>query len=258
MPQLDPIEAQDAQFKIYRTVRTLDDMRPIIKTFMTSLVGKKPAGDVASMSFAILERIYYNIIGALPLAKELMFNQNIAVPLSHIYRSLLYEIVISYWLLGPKFSERIAKLNRGFIKKGYNRVLADEPNIDAIRLQELFKSWQLVAPDNFTQDTNGQLAINEQIKRITFDEICKELSSEGHHLKPLTGAYIVLSQQAHLSAFSRPLIYEKETSNARLFDFVSWATLRTSIFLIQQVDSTSGAVSGLEKILTTYPEFANS
>jgi len=247
-------EAEIAQYHIYRTVRVLDDSKPIIKTFMTSLNGVNSTGRESLMAFSILERIYYNILSASPLAKELMFNQNIAVPLSQIFRSIVYEIVISYWLLEGNFTEKIAKLNHDFVKKGYNKLKADNLIADKAVLQKLFAGWEGTAPENFTRNATGELAMNSAIKSITFTSICEELTQSGHDLKSLTAAYIVLSQQAHLSEFSRRMIYEKHTNNASLFDFVTWSLIRTSIMLISKIDASSAAIANLHLILENFPD----
>lgn len=67
-------ESDIAQFKLDRMVRTLEEMRPIIKTFINSMNGITHSGRASLTAFAILERIYYNIISASPLAKDLAFN----------------------------------------------------------------------------------------------------------------------------------------------------------------------------------------
>lgn len=249
-----PEQEEIAQYQIYRTVRALDDARPVLKTFMSSLNGVNSTGRESLMAFTILERIYYNVISASPLAKELMFNQNIAVPLSQIFRSVVYEIVVGYWLLESDFTAKMAKLNNDFIKKAYNKLKADSLIADLAALEKLFAGWEATAPENFAKDANNNLIINTAIKSITFSAICDELSNCGHDLKSLTAAYTVLSQQAHLSEFSRRMIYEKHLNNASLFDFITWYLLRACIMLIKKIDASSSAIAGLEMLLVNFPD----
>jgi hypothetical protein len=245
---MTPQEAEISQFKLDRIVRTLEDSRPILKTFMSSMNGINSNGRESLMAFTILERIYYNIVSASPLAKDLAFNQNVAIPISHIFRSIIYEVVIAYWLLEKDYANRVAMLNKDFIKKGYNKIRQDIPPVGDDKIQTLFAGWETYAPENFSRTTSGEIIINENVKSITFTNICKSLSDSGHNLGPLMSAYTVLSQQAHLTEFSRPLIYDKYSNNINLFDFVTWSAIYTSTMLVEKINPSSEAIKNLREL----------
>lgn len=152
------------------------------------------------------------------------------------------------------FDKNISRLNKDFVKKNYNRLKEEGYITDNNVLQELFGRWSSIAPDNFVKDDSGSIIINEKVKPITFSDICKSLADDGYNLKHLAAAYAILSQQAHLSEFTRPMIYEKYPNNISLFAFATWSTIHTAIMLIKCIDPSSVSLPLLEKLLLVYPE----
>lgn len=240
--------------RIHRIIGVLDEIQPIIKGFMESKNGVESGGRENFMAFAILERIYYNAMGSLPLAEELIYNHNIAVPLSQIFRAIIYEIIIGYWLFDSNFYLKATMLNGDFIKKNNSR-LRKQPHTEA-EMQHIFRGWMNIAPNNFEllKPPNGdsELRIKNSVTSVNFTTICEELTEKYNDVISLSLSYSVLSQQAHISEFSREIIYNKYYGNIKLFDSVCHSVISACVIFIKKIGDSSESLCALELLLDKY------
>lgn len=242
------------RIRLGRISGVLEEIQPIIKEFMDSKNGAESGGRENLMTFAILERIYYNAMGSLPLARELVYNHNIAVPLSQIFRAIIYEIIIGYWLLDSDFYKKAAMLNGEFIKKNSARL--KKQSHDENDMQRVFSGWVNIAPENFDlirhPNGGGELQVKSGIAQAYFSSICDSLINRNGDISSLSLSYAILSQQAHLSEFSREIIYNRYEGNIKLFDSTCHSAINSSLFLAKKIDSSSRTADALMQLLEKY------
>ncbi|WP_210114510.1 hypothetical protein, partial [Hymenobacter elongatus] len=115
-------EREIAKAQYILTKELLQHYCTTIDKYLPEQNGKIAGSRYKIMAFDFLERIYYNSKGALLLYDEYADSQNIAIPLSQIFRAILYDITHAYWLLEDGFfDERFKLFNYGFVyKKGCN------------------------------------------------------------------------------------------------------------------------------------------
>ena len=239
----------------------LDGLSETVQPFLSGLNGATSTGRASRMAFDILERFYYHSKALMPLLKELEFNHNMAVPLSQIFRAMVYDAAIGYWLFGESaaFETRMDYFNYDYIKKNSTRVASfSTPD----RMQNLWKDWQAVASNNFTEAEDGSLAIATLTKNPypTFESIC-ELLIKTHpesFIKSLPLLYAILSQQAHVSEFSKLITYNRYDGNLKAFDSICKIVLHTSLLLLNQIVGSENTQTSFAQLLNyLYPGSAN-
>ena len=178
-----------------------------------------------------------------------------ALPLTQLLRAVVYDIIVSYWLLfkGADFENRLKSLNGDFIKKntGILRVMTNEASIQA-----MWSGWQHIAPDNFDSVSDNKLAL-ASFTHVTFAEMCRQVLATWNyeHLRYLPNIYTLLSQQAHVSSFSKKIIYNKETGHYHMFDAIAHATLITCKFLLESFQDAQDTKIKIEEWLDLlYPQ----
>jgi hypothetical protein len=246
-------ENELALAQLTRAVHNIERLRVIVAIYIRDINGTTVTDREVYIAFSITERIYYNLIGAIPLLKDLCFNHNMATPTSHIFRGIIYEIILAYWLLEKDFVNRLAAINHDFVKKNYKRA-ENDPIATPDRLKSLLQGWYTIAPDNFNIDSQDHsLSIRADIKGFNFDNACKEMLAAGHDIKSLLSAYYILSQQAHFSSFSRQAIYDKSLAHIGIFDAVVRSSIQCCIYLISKSSDMPDIISKLKDLLTYYP-----
>lgn len=201
------------QVRLLALSELLEKLQPVLKAFMTAK-NKQPSGwHEKLMAFAILERIYYNTQGCIPSAIELRYNHHAALPLSHIFRAIYQEILIAYWLFSGDYYNKVASLNSEFIVRNDKRSRSSNPPPNEEDMQGMYHNWLNIAPDNFELldkgDNVGELRIKKEIKFTSVTAIAENVISQSDDLAMLYRGYNILSQQAHLSEFSREIIYNR-------------------------------------------------
>ena len=188
--------------KIERIIAILNGVQKILLDFLPQTSGQPIGGMREKLAGELLERIAFNSVGVLHLINSYSEVSQMAIPLSQIYRAMLYEAVISYWLYedNNEFDERLKSLNGDFLKKmaPEMRLVADENS-----LQNLWTNWRVAFPGSFKL-VNDKLELAKYTRPI-FSEICKGLEERNTYpfMKAISKAYMFLSQQAHVSAFSK-------------------------------------------------------
>jgi hypothetical protein len=213
-------QANLALGQITRSITVIEHLRTILRVFMDSKKGFNSTGREDYLSFSVLERIYFNLIAASPLLKELAFENKAAIPLSHILRGIAYEIIFAYWVLDKNYQDRMAMVNNDFIRKNY-KALEEELKATEVDKQNFLATIYNMAPENIEVDAQGLFRIKKLKQRFVFSEACDEVLSAGFNVKSLVLAYTALSQQAHFSDFSRGLINEKYHHQIGIFDTIA-------------------------------------
>ncbi|MGI4738058.1 MAG: hypothetical protein ACRYG7_23050 [Janthinobacterium lividum] len=108
---MDSQEDDLALSQLTRAVNNIERLRVIVRSYIDNLEGRPVLDRECYISYSVIERIYYNLIGAVPLLKDLCFNHNMATPTSHIFRGVIYEIILAYWLLEKDFNNRLSTVN---------------------------------------------------------------------------------------------------------------------------------------------------
>jgi hypothetical protein len=245
-------EIELAQSHIRRTVTVLDNLRNIIRSFMDSKRGIPVGTRENLVIFSLLQRTYYNSIAACPLVKDLIFNHHMAMPVSHILRGIIYEIIVGYWLFDGQFSERIISINYDFVKKGLSKI-ESQPGSTQQDVQRFFTGWKTISPDSFIIDEVGVISV-KKTAGFNFTTACNDLIANGHNLQGLVLSYHILSQQAHFSEFSVIAIDNKLHQHVGAFDTIMRNSILSCSYLIKKIDSSSESISKLESLLGLYPE----
>lgn len=215
-----------------QTKTVLTEYCAVMRPYLPSLNKTPYEHKQQVLAFDMLERIFYNTKGAAILFDEFGYNHNMSLPLTQIFRTLVYDISISYWLFKQGyFEDRLLLLNTDYIRKNGNRIKDRE---GAERLQNVsYKRWMEVAPENFTKDGDQLVPISKRMP--TFDEISKGLMEENkvdRLFASLHVLYIAFSQQAHVSSFSKELTYYEQQSIKKAFCSASHAIIKGSIMLL--------------------------
>lgn len=184
-------------------------------------------------SFNLVERFVYHFEAVQHLLEPFARNHNMALPIAQLLRAVVYDIIVSYWLPseGAAFDNKLKSLNGDFIKKN-TAILRGF--IDEAGVQATWNGWSNIAPESFNPVANDELA-PATFTRVTFAEMCAQVLAvhDYQHLRNLPYIYSILSQQAHVSSFSKRFIYGKEAEHYRIFDMVAHATLTTCGFLLE-------------------------
>lgn len=203
-----------------------------------------------SMSLSIIERVYYNGRGILLMLNEYKQNDNMAIPLSQIFRVIAYDVVYAYWLLddAADFEERLSLINHDAFKPMLNKIktLKPLPSTDGV-----LATWQRISPNNFETGQNGP-----QLKKLNpkrFSEIVQEVEARYQEpiLHSLSLAYALLSQQAHLSVMSKKYIDHKPGGQLHIFDSVTYSMLHGSIWILDKVKHSEKERALLSKLRTS-------
>lgn len=242
-------ENEIMQIRLSRINASLEGMIDIARLFLAGLNGVNSTGDKAITAFDMLERFVYNSLGVLPLLKKFETNHNMSVPLSHIFRAMTYNVAISYWLFeeGNIFIDRLRALNGDYIKKNSRRLAVfTAPE----RLQAVWRNWQVVSPDNFTENADGILQLSTAVSP-TFESICEQVNQQRdeHFLKSLPNLYALLSQQTHVSTFSKLIVYDRYDSIIHAFDAICRAVLPTCLLLLREIEGADSIQPALTELL---------
>jgi hypothetical protein len=255
-------EDQIAVASLARLNRIATNFSEILRPFLVSRNLVTAGSKEAVIAFDMLERFHYNVMGMQSMLHEFGYNHNMAVPLSQIFRVMAYDAAVSFWLFGVagKFSARLLRLNGDFIQKNGKRLSKPDvidpanPNAsDDKKLQLLWQGWSTFAPENFISDANGVLSKVNTGGSVQFTQIIEDVIAESTFLgiKSIGEIYDVLSQQAHFSCFSKPIIYRGYRENIRQFDFIFKTMLLVAMMLL---DKTGGA----ESVVRTVEELAKT
>ena len=184
-------EEQIMQFRLLRIGAVLKEAVDTLKPFLSGLDGVNSTGNKSVTAFDVLERFVYNSLGVLPLLKEFGVNHNMAVPLSQIFRAIAHDVIIAYWLFGEEnaFDDRLQGINGDFIKTNSRKLsVFTSPE----KMQEIWRVWQKVSPDNFAENVDGTLQLNT-LRRKTFESICEHVNQHHneHSLKSLPHVYAI-------------------------------------------------------------------
>lgn len=228
---------------IQRTGAALNDMCENIKPFLASLDDVDSPSRAQRIAFDLLERFHYQSKAILPLLEELAVNHNMAVPLSQIFRAMVYDSGIAYWLFeeASSFDTRMDFLNHDYVTKNSKKVATFKTSAE---MQNLWKSWQSVVPSNFTEVPNGngtlEIANLGKNPHRAFESVCEHIIQihPESFIKSIPLIYAILSQQAHVSEFSKLIIYNRYASNLKAFDAITKIVLHTVLFLLGKIDAS--------------------
>ena len=232
---------QEIEIRFIRIGTVLRSMCEDVQPFLSGLDDVNSAGRASVMAFDLLERFYYHSQGILPLLPELGVNHNMAVPLSQIFRAMVYDAGISYWLFGESgvFETRMDHFNHSYVKKNTAKI---EKFRTEHQMQELWKSWQALVQASFVEDSNGVLSLAKLEKNThsTFELICEYLvqTHPESFIKSIPFIYAILSQQAHVSEFSKLIIYNRPNENLKTFDAICKIVLHTVLLLLDQISGS--------------------
>jgi hypothetical protein len=230
------------------------NMKPIVKTFLSESSGLE-ADPQNLMILKITERVYYNLAACQPLLDELFNSHHSAMPLSHIFRAIVYEIVVGLWLLDGDFSTRIKIINGDFIRSSHKLMKEIDTSFESNSLQDMFRNWAAVAGENFQSSSNQSGEIVLEIiptPKFNFTETCKYLIPKIDDIEFLSKAYITLSQQAHISSFSREIIYNRYPSLIKMYLEICRKSIRASRVFIESINNQSSAAKSLDEFERTY------
>ncbi|UOQ50694.1 hypothetical protein [Hymenobacter cellulosivorans] len=201
-------EQEIADFRYHRTKELLERYFEIIQGYLPAMNGVTVGGRRELMAFNLLERLFYNAKAALFLYDEYGVSHNMAVPLSQLFRAIVYDVTISYWLFAEgQFDAHLLEFNADYINKNGRRIreMQGEDHVRTVT----YEGWNQVAPENFTRSEAGLQPV--QVRTQTFETISRELRDERPEplFRELYLLYPLLSQQAHVSAFSKEIIYRR-------------------------------------------------
>ncbi|TGE11799.1 hypothetical protein [Hymenobacter elongatus] len=104
------------------------------------------------------------------------------------------------------------------------------------RLQVSYKSWAAIVPENFR-------TINENLEVIKIncpsaEEVNKYVKEKMNNqlFDALYLIYPILSQQAHVSVFSKGMIYDGVDGQVKIFYTIARAILECSIMLLDKIE----------------------
>ena len=227
-------QEEETTFRFNRIKLVLADITKIIRPLLSRISGGKSGGVPSKIAGELLERILANCSAALYLIEPYKDAPHLAIPLSQIYRTMLYESVVSYWLYSTSslFDERFKLLNADYIKKmsSFYREVVDDNAI-----QGLFKRWSAIAPLNFASGPNGRLELAKYDKR-NFSDVVKDVNSTIKHksLESAYSIYIILSQQAHVSGFSKSGI-DTHYGQVEIFDGTTNLVVDAAAILLNNI-----------------------
>ena len=102
-----------------------------------------------------------------------------------------------------------------------------------------------------SKDDSDVLEINK-FARFNFTEVSNGLKDNNSEIQFLSEAYSLLSQQAHLSEFSREIIYNRHAHMTKLLNVASGKILKALICFINEIDTESTTSKELEAIKELY------
>ncbi|MCB2379818.1 hypothetical protein LGH70_19635 [Hymenobacter sp. BT635] len=232
-------------FRVNRIEKCLEGYYKIVSPFLESLDGKSVNSKMALVAFDFLERVCYNCRGALYMIDPLRDTKNLLVPLSQIFRALIYDMVMAYWLFedDKTFPERLMSEDANFIRTNTNKLRESSSEAE---IQAIYQGWRNIAPNNFT--TNAESISPLKTRKYTFSEICEYVGNtpQSTLIKDLSFAYTALSQQAHVSSFSKRLTYDKFGGSIHFFDLAVRCALSTSSMLLKIIDMPDAYLCQME------------
>lgn len=255
---MTPEQIQYEESMIEPRVRYMQEIiyktKPIVKAFLTESSGLE-ADPQNLIIFKIIERVYYNLSACPTLLDELLNSHHFAMPLSHIFRAIVYEIVVGFWLLDGDFSTRIKTTNGDFIRSSCKLMKMVDTSLESNSLQGMFRDWAAIAGENFrsVSNQNGEIILEIiSAPKFNFTETCKYLMPKIEDINFLSKAYITLSQQAHISSFSREIIYNRYPSLVKMYLEICHKSIRASRLFIESINNQSSAVGNLDELERTY------
>lgn len=228
-------EQDIADFRYHRTKEVLGHYVEIVQGYLPAMNGVTVSSRQALMAFNLLERLFYNAKGALLLYEEYGVSHNMAVPLSQLFRAIVYDVTISYWLFEEgQFDAHLLEFNADYISKNGRRI-RDSQGDDHLRTVT-YAGWNQVAPENFTRGESGLQPV--PVRTQTFETISRELRDQRPEelFRELYLLYPTLSQQAHVSAFSKEIIYRRAEGTIKLFYACCRGLLASSAMLLATIN----------------------
>jgi hypothetical protein len=250
------MEEDSNEIRIYRILalgEVLEKIQPIIKAFMYAKRGLSTGGRENSMAFAILERINYNSQGCVSSAIELRYNHHAILPLSHIFRAMIHEVITAYWLFNGDFYNKISSLNSEFIVRNDKKIRGFSAAPDEEYMQRIYGGWADIAPENFEVIGDKlRLRTQKEINFTQFTSIAESIINQDKDLNMLYLGYVMLSQQAHISEFSRKIIYDKQGSKITLFHLACRPILAACIMLVNKIGDAADTIESLQALKDEY------